>query len=85
LENYKRLPEILEKAGETAHQKGIQLAYHNHDFEFEKMDAENTFYDFILKNTPENLVKMELDLYWISKAGLDPLDYFEKYPKRFPL
>lgn len=85
LENYKKLPEILEKAGETAHQKGIQLAYHNHDFEFEKMDAENTFYDFILKSTSENLVKMELDLYWISKAGLDPLDYFEKYPKRFPL
>lgn len=85
LESYRKLPEILEKAGEISKQNGIQLAYHNHDFEFLKMNKENTFYDFILKNTSPDLVKMELDLYWISKAGLDPLSYFEKYPKRFPL
>jgi len=83
--NYQKLPEVLENAGKLSKQNGIQLAYHNHDFEFLKMDDENNFYDFILKNTSSDLVKMELDLYWISKAGLDPLDYFEKYPKRFPL
>lgn len=85
IENYQKLPEVLENAGKLSKQNGIQLAYHNHDFEFLKMDDENNFYDFILKNTSSDLVKMELDLYWISKAGLDPLDYFEKYPKRFPL
>ncbi|KFF00811.1 xylose isomerase [Chryseobacterium formosense] len=83
--NYQKLPEVLENAGKLSKQNGIQLAYHNHDFEFLKMDNENNFYDFILKNTSSDLVKIELDLYWISKAGLDPLDYFEKYPKRFPL
>jgi len=85
IENYQKLPEVLENAGKLSKQNGVQLAYHNHDFEFLKMDDENNFYDFILKNTSSDLVKMELDLYWISKAGLDPLDYFERYPKRFPL
>ncbi|MGN7706662.1 sugar phosphate isomerase/epimerase family protein [Chryseobacterium sp. 22543] len=85
LENYKKLPEILENAGNLSKRNGIQLAYHNHDFEFLKMDERNNFYDYILENTSSDAVKMELDLYWISKAGLDPLLYFEKYPKRFPL
>lgn len=85
IENYQKLPEVLENSGKLSKQNGIQLAYHNHDFEFLKMDDENNFYDFILKNTSSDLVKMEFDLYWISKAGLDPLDYFDKYPKRFPL
>jgi sugar phosphate isomerase/epimerase len=85
LENYQKLPEILENAGKLSQQNRIQLAYHNHDFEFLKMDEHRNFYDFILENTSSDLVKMELDLYWISKAGLDPLVYFEKYPKRFPL
>ncbi|MFC7347379.1 sugar phosphate isomerase/epimerase family protein [Chryseobacterium zhengzhouense] len=84
-EAYQKLPELLESAGKISKQNGVQLAYHNHDFEFLKMDDENNFYDFILKNTSSDLVKMELDLYWISKAGLDPLVYFEKYPNRFPL
>lgn len=85
LENYRKLPEVLENAGRISKQDGIQLAYHNHDFEFLKMDEKKNFYDFILENTSSDLVKMELDLYWISKAGLDPLVYFQKYPKRFPL
>lgn len=85
LESYRKLPEVLENAGKISKQNGIQLAYHNHNFEFLKMDEKRNFYDFILENTSSDLVKMELDLYWISKAGLDPLVYFEKYPKRFPL
>lgn len=85
LENYRKLPEVLENAGRISKQDGIQLAYHNHDFEFLKMDEKKNFYDFILENTSSDLVKMELDLYWISKAGLNPLVYFQKYPKRFPL
>jgi sugar phosphate isomerase/epimerase len=85
IENYKKLPELFDKSGEITKKSGIQFAYHNHDFEFEKFDDTQNIYDFILKNTSPDLVKMELDLYWISKAGLDPLPYFEKYPKRFPL
>ncbi|SDQ05523.1 Sugar phosphate isomerase/epimerase [Chryseobacterium soldanellicola] len=85
IENYKKLPELFDQSGELTKKSGIQFAYHNHDFEFEKFDDTQNVYEFILKNTSPDLVKMELDLYWISKAGLDPLTYFEKYPKRFPL
>ncbi|REC79078.1 sugar phosphate isomerase/epimerase [Chryseobacterium elymi] len=85
VENYKKLPELFKKCGEATQKAGIQFAYHNHDFEFEKLEDDKNVYDFILENTSSELVKMELDLYWISKAGLDPLVYFEKYPGRFPL
>ena len=82
--NYKALPGILEKAAKTANAAGLKFAYHNHDFEFEKFE-DTLVYDHLINNTDSELVKMEMDLYWISKAGYDPLDYFEKYPGRFPL
>lgn len=85
IEKYKKLPDLLNKSGEITARSGIQFAYHNHDFEFEKFNEEQLIYDFILKNTSPNLVKMELDLYWITKAGLDAIEYFNNYPGRFPL
>lgn len=84
-ENYRKLPELLNQSGETTHKAGIQFAYHNHDFEFEKFDESGTVYDFILKHSSPERVKMELDLYWMAKAGIDSLVYFENHPKRFPL
>ena len=81
-EIYKSLPAMFEKAATATKTAGIQFAYHNHDFEFEKLD-DTLVYDFLLKNTSPDLVKMEMDLYWISKAGYDPVQYFEKYPGRF--
>jgi len=83
-EIYKSLPAKFEKAATATKAAGIQFAYHNHDFEFEKLD-DTLVYDFLLKNTPGDLVKMEMDLYWISKAGQDPVAYFEKYPGRFTM
>jgi sugar phosphate isomerase/epimerase len=62
----------------------LRFAYHNHDFEFKTLDGKIP-YDLILAETDARDVKLELDLYWINKAGFDPLAYFEKYPKRFPL
>jgi sugar phosphate isomerase/epimerase len=81
---YKSLPGILEKAGKSTKAAGIQFAYHNHDFEFQKLE-DTLAYDFLITNTSDDLVKMEMDLYWISKAGQDPIKYFEKYPGRFSL
>ncbi len=83
-EIYQSLPKLFEKSAETALQANIRFAYHNHDFEFEPF-GNSTYYDFLLQNTSPDLVQMELDLYWISKAGLDPLSYFDKYPGRFAL
>ncbi|MHA8102491.1 sugar phosphate isomerase/epimerase family protein [Aquirufa nivalisilvae] len=83
-DHYKALPSLLTSSGEATKSAGIQFAYHNHDFEFVK-SADFVPYDFILQNTSPDLVKMEADLYWFGRAGIDPVTYFEKHPGRFPL
>jgi sugar phosphate isomerase/epimerase len=84
LDDYKRHAETFNRAGEVCRKAGIQFGYHNHDFEFEAKDGKLPF-DVLLAETDKNLVKIELDLYWISKAGQNPLAYLEKYPDRFAL
>ncbi len=84
LDDYKKLIELLNKTGEECHKNGLQFAYHNHDFEFKKIE-DKIPYDLILAETDEQKLKMEMDLYWISKAEFDPIFYFEKHPGRFPL
>lgn len=83
-DGYKALAESLNKAGEACKKAGIQLAYHNHEFEFEKV-GEMIPYDYLLAQTDADLVKMELDFYWINVAKSDPLAYFKKHAGRFPL
>lgn len=83
--DYRLLADRLNKAAVIAHQYGLQLAYHNHDFEFKTLEPGVTGYDILLKETDEQLVKMELDLFWAVKAGKDPLILFEENPGRFPL
>lgn len=83
IEDYKKYVDLFNKSGEVAKKAGLQFGYHNHDFEFKKLDGQLP-YDLIASTDPK-LVKLELDLYWIVKAGLDPVDLFKKYPGRFPL
>lgn len=84
LDDYKKLSWSFNRAGEKCKKAGIQFGYHNHDFEFAMID-DAIPYDVLLKETDSNLVKMELDLYWIAKAGRDPLKYFAENPNRFAL
>jgi sugar phosphate isomerase/epimerase len=86
-DGWKRAAELFNRAGETAQKAGIQFAYHNHAFEFEPSEAlgGKLPYDFLLENTDPKLVKMEMDLCWITVGGQDPLKYFDRFPGRFPL
>jgi len=84
IDQYKALAEFLNKAGEKIRSAGMQLAYHNHDFEFVKLSGQVP-YDVLLNETDAQLVQMELDLYWVVKAGLSPLELFARQPGRFPL
>ena len=81
---YKELAGMLNKAGEACSKSNIQLGYHSHNFEFPPIDG-IVPYDLLLQETDKDLVKMEADLFWITKAGVDPVAYFNKYPGRFPL
>ncbi|MGH9938294.1 MAG: sugar phosphate isomerase/epimerase family protein [Blastocatellia bacterium] len=86
LDDYKRHAETFNRAGEACRKAGIRFGYHNHDFEFEAKNGQKGGklpYDLLLEQTDKNLVKMELDLYWISKANQNPLAYMEKHPDRF--
>ena len=81
---WQRVAATFNRAGETCRKAGIQFAYHNHHFEFVPVNGVVPF-DLLLKECDPNLVKMELDLCWITVARKDPLTYFERYPGRFPL
>src|ERR1700744_714113 len=84
LDHYKKIGENLNTAGAVCKKAGIQLCYHNHDFEFIQEDGKYP-YEILLANTDKKLVKMEMDLYWMTKAKQDPIATFKKNPGRFPL
>lgn len=82
--NYQKVADAFSKAAADCKKANIIFGYHNHDYEFEK-DNGKVLYDVLLDNTDAKLVKMELDLGWVVVTGNDPLQYFNKYPGRFPL
>ena len=84
-DGWKHAADTLNRAGETAHKADIQFAYHNHWIEFVPLADGTLPYDILLKNLDSNLVKMEMDLGWITVGGQDPVKYFERYPGRFPM
>jgi len=84
LDHYKKLSADFNKAGEICAKAGIQFCYHNHDFEFIQQDGKYP-YETLLANTDKNLVKMEMDIYWVVKAKQDPIALFNQHPGRFPL
>ena len=84
VDNYKKVAEAFNKAGEACNKLGLKFGYHNHEYEFETVDN-TVLFDVLMDNTTAELVHMELDLGWVIIGGKDPLDYFKKYPGRFPL
>ena len=81
--NYKKIATGVNKAGEMCKTAGLKLAYHNHDFEFIKHKGQ-IGYDIILNETDPSLVKLEMDLYWVTSASkLKPHDWFVKQPGRY--
>lgn len=84
LDEIKTAVDVFNKAGEACKKVGVQFAYHNHTSEFDEVEGHRPF-DYILSNTDKNLVKMELDLAWATKAKQDPVALFKMHPGRFPL
>lgn len=76
--------EYYNKIGEKCNAAGLRFGYHNHSFEFEKVENE-IMYDYMLKNTDPQKVFFQMDVYWVVRGGQSPVDYFNKYPGRFEL
>jgi sugar phosphate isomerase/epimerase len=81
-DGFKRIIDDVNKAAQVTKQAGIRMGYHNHDFEFKKI-GDKTGFELLLEGFDQNLVSMELDLYWVVRAGQDPEQLFMKYPGRF--
>ena len=76
--------EQFNKVGEQVKKAGLQLAYHNHNFEWRVYDGV-VAYDEFLRLTDPGLLKLELDCGWAVVAGKDPVEYLSKYPDRYNL
>jgi len=79
------LARILDELGKKADAAGLKLLYHNHDFEFVEDEDGIVPIDYLLENCNPNYVNFQMDLFWVTKAGADPIAYFEKYPGRFKI
>lgn len=84
IEGLKRYCDYFNAVGAKCNAAGIRFGYHNHSHEFTDLEGQ-TIYDFMLKNTDPKKVMFEMDLYWITEGGKNPVDYFKAYPGRFEL
>lgn len=81
---YEAVAKTLERVGSELHGPGYILAYHNHNFEFQKF-GDKTGLDILFENTPAHLVAAEIDVYWVKHAGHDPVQLIEKLGDRVRL
>ncbi|BBE20335.1 sugar phosphate isomerase/epimerase [Aquipluma nitroreducens] len=86
IEGLKAECDLMNKIGDEANKRGIKFGYHNHHIEFVKIPNTDQLYeDFLLANTDPDKVFFQMDVYWISVGGQDPVAYLKKYPTRFKL
>ncbi len=85
-EQFTFMADRFNEAGALAKAEGLQFFYHNHDFEFTSKQPDGTpNYNILLEQTDKELVKFELDLYWIVYGGESPVHYLAEDPARWPL
>lgn len=80
----KKIVEKVNVAAANIKKAGLKMGYHNHDFELIPVEGV-TLYEELLKGTKPGMVDFEMDLYWVVRAGNDPVKWFEKYPGRFTM
>lgn len=84
LDDYKRLADDFNQIGAHAVAEGVRFAYHNHGYGLREMEGQIPF-KLILEQTDPALVDLQLDIYWNTAGGGDPIAYLRDYPGRFPL
>jgi sugar phosphate isomerase/epimerase len=84
-EDYIRLIDDLNSIGEKCFKEGVTLCYHHHDFELSKRPNGKTDLETILSETNPLWVKAEFDIYWLTYAGENPVEWLKRYQGRTPL
>lgn len=85
LAGYRGIAASFNKIGAALKSADLQLAYHNHAFEFDKLGGEVYAYDVLMGETDPSLVQIEMDTFWVQKGGEEPAAYLRKYAGRVPL
>jgi sugar phosphate isomerase/epimerase len=81
-DEFKKLAAVMNDLGTKTKAAGLQYAYHNHNYEFEKMPDGSYGYDILMNETDKDLVKFEIDCGWMCAAGADPVVYMTNHPGR---
>ena len=76
--------DYLNEVGRRCKAAGIKYGYHNHAYEFEKVE-DQVMYDYMLQHTDPELVFFQMDVYWAVIGKASPVDYFKRYPGRFTM
>jgi len=84
LDDYKSIAESFNKIGESAKKAGIKFAYHNHGYGLKEMDGQIPL-ELIFAQTDPSLVFFEMDLFWTTAGGADPIALLEKHKNRYHL
>ncbi len=84
IEDYKKLADDFNKWGKLCKDNGIQFAFHNHNYTFELREGQYA-QDLLMNSCDADLVKYQMDIYWVVAAGQDPIAWLKKYPNRFKL
>lgn len=86
MEGVQRMCAYFNRVGKIAKEYGLTLGYHNHAHEFKTIQGTNTvMWEYLVEHTDAKNVCFELDVYWCTKGGKDPVAYLKKYPKRIKL
>ena len=78
---FEQTVEEIKKVGKELKENGIQLGYHNHDFEFDKFQNKNLI-DWLYETVPADILETEFDCGWVTYAGENPAEYIRKYADR---
>lgn len=84
LDDYKRMADEFNQIGEKAKALGIRFYYHNHGYGLHEMDGRIPL-DIILERTDPELVFLEMDVFWTTAGGADPIKYLDANPGRYKL
>lgn len=82
-EDVQKVIDLLNASSAVAKEYGLKVGYHNHNQEFEKFDGKYVL-DMIAEGTNDDVV-LEVDVFWVAKAGEDPYRYLEKLGKKVEL
>lgn len=85
IDSYHKMIADWNKVGEIMKAQGIKFGYHNHNFEFANINGIVPYYDIFLKEMNPEVITMEIDLFWLNKAGQNAVELFNKYPGRFEI